>query len=279
MRAPGSAVISVRRISVFLLLFVALMPLLARQPLVIVPQMGKYPLGLHSDILEDTTGNLTIQDVRSPQLAAGIVHDFKNPITVIKGFLELAEENTTSLEKRHEYMEKISHEADRMSRIAQDLLDFSRGTVTLIMEDVPLSAYLDRVQIVLNPYFAPRQIQFSVGFDQDGVLRIDPDRFLRVFVNIAGNAADLLYANGRFEIRVHQQEGGGIFIFELSDNGPGIPEAIRSTVFEPFVSHGKAHGTGLGMAIARSIVEAHGGSISFETESGRGTTFRIELPA
>ena len=67
-------------------------------------------------------------------------------------------------------------------------------------------------------------------------------------------------------------------MFELRDEGPGIPEAIRERLFEPFVTHGKAHGTGLGMPIVRGIVEAHRGTIRFETETGEGTTFFIELP-
>jgi len=65
---------------------------------------------------------------------------------------------------------------------------------------------------------------------------------------------------------------------KVSDNGPGIPEEIRATVFDPFVTQGKKQGTGLGMAIVRSAVEAHDGTISFETEDGRGTTFIIRLP-
>ena len=59
---------------------------------------------------------------------------------------------------------------------------------------------------------------------------------------------------------------------------PGIPEAIRDTIFEPFVTHGKKGGTGLGMAIARNVVTAHGGTITFETEAGKGTTFFVKLP-
>ena len=65
----------------------------------------------------------------------------------------------------------------------------------------------------------------------------------------------------------------------VADNGPGIPESLRGTLFEPFATVGKIKGTGLGMAITRAIVEAHGGDISYESAAGRGTTFRIRLPA
>ena len=62
------------------------------------------------------------------------------------------------------------------------------------------------------------------------------------------------------------------------DNGPGIPESIRATLFEPFVTHGKSDGTGLGMAIVKKIIDAHGGTITFDTEEGKGTSFNVHLP-
>ncbi len=67
-------------------------------------------------------------------------------------------------------------------------------------------------------------------------------------------------------------------MFTFTDNGCAIPEKIRATIFEPFVTHGKSHGTGLGMAIVKKTIEEHGGDISFTTELARGTQFRIRLP-
>ena len=171
----------------------------------------------------------------------------------------------------------INQEADRMLAMTQDLLDFSQGSVYVQKQTVDQAAYLERVQTVLLPNFADKNIRFSISADGHGSIHIDPDKFLRVLVNIAGNAADVLASGGLFEISVSHP--GHIVRFALRDNGPGIPADIRETLFQPFVTRGKSHGTGLGMAIAKSMVEAHGGTISFETQTGKGTTFIIEVPA
>lgn len=210
-------------------------------------------------------------------MAAGIVHDLKNPVAIIKGSAEMADDDTIGRCDRRRYLEIIGQEADRMLSLVQDLLEFSQGDVSLKKQEIAAEAYLDRVRRALAPNFEGKSIEWVVSSKVRGTLKLDQDRFIRVLVNIAGNAADVLKAGGRFELAF--SENAGRVLCTLSDNGPGIPESIRSTLFEPFVTHGKSHGTGLGMAIARSLVEAHGGHLTFETETGKGTTFTIALPA
>ncbi|MBL8020795.1 MAG: response regulator [Leptospirales bacterium] len=209
-------------------------------------------------------------------MAAGIVHDFKNPVGIIMGFAELADDDSVGRAERSEYLRIIGQEANRLASMAQDVLDYARGSVTTEKTSVDLGEYLIRAEKSLRPYFTEKGIQFGIRRECDGQISIDTDRFLRVLINIAGNAADALGPEGSFEIIVRHD--GKRFKFELRDNGPGIPESIRAALFDPFVTHGKSHGTGLGMAIAKSIVEAHGGTIRFETETGKGTTFFLEIP-
>ena len=85
-------------------------------------------------------------------------------------------------------------------------------------------------------------------------------------------------SSGTFVWRLRQSPEGAL-IFELEDDGPGIPEAIRASLFDAFTTSGKEEGTGLGLAIVRRIVEDHGGTVSFTTETGQGTCFTITLPA
>ena len=208
-------------------------------------------------------------------VAAGIVHDLRNPVAIIKGYAELADDQSIGREDRRRCIEVISQEADRISSMVQDLLDFSRGSVSIKLREIELEEYMERVKIATESYFTERKIKFVMNLNEKGMLKLDPDRFLRAIVNIAGNAADILDESGRFEINVTRRDDA--WVFRLIDNGPGIPEEIRDTLFEPFVTHAKPHGTGLGMAITRSIVDSHGGNIEFET-GPEGTTFIIVLP-
>lgn len=210
-------------------------------------------------------------------MAAGIVHDLKNPVGIIKGSVELADDDAVSREERRELLRIVNQEADRMLSLVQDLLEFSRGSVSIQKQSIESAVYMERVKAIIAPVFDAKDLSVSIESNYTGPMLLDPDRFLRVLVNIAGNAADALQPGGEFKLALARQSGH--LLFTLADNGPGIPESIRDTLFQPFVTHGKAHGTGLGMAIVKSMVEAHGGRISFETETGKGTTFTIEVPA
>ena len=108
-------------------------------------------------------------------------------------------------------------------------------------------------------------------------LPLDPDRFLRVLQNLVTNAREALgqKPNGLITVGAHRVKDQ--CVITVSDNGPGIPREVRSTLFEPFVSHGKTGGTGLGLAIAKAVIAAHRGAIDFKS-SRAGTTFIIQLP-
>ncbi len=208
-------------------------------------------------------------------MAAGIVHDLRNPLTLIRGFVEMADEDHLGKKSRQAYLSEINVAAARIGDMVQDLLDYSRGGMSVHLTSNDAASYLLRVESILRPVFDERNLTFSIQQSGAGNLQLDPDRFLRVFTNIAANAADAMQAGGSFTVRLRWEDDGAVI--ELEDTGQGIPDSIQSTLFEPFVTHGKNHGTGLGMAVVKSIVEAHGGRISFET-SAKGTTFTIVLP-
>jgi signal transduction histidine kinase len=107
----------------------------------------------------------------------------------------------------------------------------------------------------------------------------DIGKLHRVLQNLAHNALDAVGRRPNPRVSVEAECREGWITWRVADNGEGIPEEIRDRFFEPFVSHGKGGGTGLGTAIVKSIVEAHGGRVSFETRDGHGTTLIVELPA
>jgi signal transduction histidine kinase len=99
---------------------------------------------------------------------------------------------------------------------------------------------------------------------------------VRVFYNIAGNARDAMPQGGSLTVLTEQSDG--YVKIEFRDSGTGMPEEVRKRIFEPFMTYGKKHGTGLGMSIVKKVIEDHQGKIEIESEMGKGTTNRILLP-
>jgi len=210
------------------------------------------------------------------QMASTIVHDLKNPMGVIKGYVELAGDEDTSKEERQEYLDVIDEEVNRLSDMAFDILDFAKGDVKLNIQNHSLKEYMNEIYKFLKPNFEESNIELKLQLDYDGDLSFDANRFRRVIINLANNAKEAMSDGGEFTMAVSKNETNVLFNF--SDNGPGIPEEIQETLFEVFVTKGKEKGTGLGMSTVKNIVEAHDGEISFETKVGEGTKFLVSLP-
>jgi len=211
------------------------------------------------------------------QMASTIVHDLKNPMGIIKGYVEMADAEDTSKEEREGYHRIIDEEIDRLSDMAFEILDFASGDLNLNIQNHSLKEYMGEIYQFLKPHFDENSIELRLQLDYDGALAFDADRVRRVILNLATNAKDAMVADGEFLIST--RKNGSHVLFDFTDTGPGIPREIQDTLFEVFVSKGKEKGTGLGMATVKNIVEAHGGEISFETTPGEGTTFTVSLPA
>lgn len=210
------------------------------------------------------------------QMASAIVHDFKGPMTAILGFSELMVQPEFDEEEKRSIYKSVRSEIDRMVDMTNEVLDFTKGTITLQREPISLRLLFEEAIRPLERGLKRNQVEVSFEHGVDGEIPVDRRRFRRVIENLANNAIDAMYGGGRLDL--HSEDAGEEVILRIRDTGPGIPEKIRESLFEPFVTHGKAHGTGLGMAIVKHIIEAHGGRIDFETETGKGTEFRIRLP-
>jgi signal transduction histidine kinase len=161
--------------------------------------------------------------------------------------------------------------------MAGELLEFSRGETRLDLTQTDTGAFLKQYLTLNEEYFKTTGIKFSLEADP-GPIEIDSMRLLRLVQNLVSNAVDALgkKPDGHIDIRARIKDG--VFLLKVRDNGPGIPDAIKDRLFEPFVTHGKKGGTGLGMAIAASVVKAHRGTINFVTAAGEGTEFIVKLP-
>ncbi len=212
-------------------------------------------------------------------MAASIVHDLKNPIGAIIGYADMADCDDLVRESRSDYLSIIRKEATRMSDMAHEVLEFSAGVITLHKATISTDDFLNDVSEVLSSTFKQADMDYSAHNSAPCLIDIDVDRIRRVLLNLATNARDAMANNantrGLFSLNITQKKQG--LCIEVKDNGPGIPEHIRATLFEPFITHGKSNGTGLGMAIVKKTLDAHGGNINFVTNTD-GTTFCLFFP-
>jgi signal transduction histidine kinase len=158
----------------------------------------------------------------------------------------------------------------------EEVLEFSRGETRLQVKAVPLREVFQRLRENNAAYLAQAGVRLQCQ-SSPLVLPLDADRFQRVLQNLVTNAVEALHGRKSRRITIAVRDHREHVVLTVTDNGPGIPAKIRPVIFEPFASHGKASGTGLGLALARSVVEAHYGKISCRT-SRAGTTFTIQLP-
>jgi signal transduction histidine kinase len=210
------------------------------------------------------------------EMASSLMHDLRNPVAGIRlsaDMINLASPNG----KVPQWCDGIRLQCDRLVAMAAELMEFSRGESHLELSPTTTTAFFDQFKN-LNDGFL-RQTGVDLRFEIEyGEIEVDVMRLFRVAQNLAANAVEALKStpNPRIEIRAAVTDS--VFQFSIKDNGPGIPAAIQGRIFEPFVTHGKKSGTGLGMAIVRNIVTAHGGTITFQTAPDSGTLFLIRIP-
>jgi signal transduction histidine kinase len=204
----------------------------------------------------------------------GIIHDFRNPFTVINMLAEMIGKTHPDCKS---YCGMMAEQIERMMGMAEEVLEFSRGETALKAAPFALSDLFERFDRLNRDYFASLKIDLEI-VPVDVTICADADKLLRVLQNLTSNAAQAMDGNGGGSIQINAETNDEGVIIHVRDTGPGIPEQVRHNLFEAFSTHGKKKGLGLGMAITQSIVAAHGGTIHFDTETGQGTTFHIQLP-
>ena len=179
-------------------------------------------------------------------------------------------------EERKQEITSIRDGIRRIQGMMREVLEFARGEVRIDKTTTNIGTLLNEVAKQAKPVLenAKVAIQVSAGYAGDWVL--DYQRTSRALGNLVRNAAAAMSRTGS-TIHLRSVCDNGRLRLEVEDDGPGIPEDIRHSLFEPFVSRGKREGTGLGLAIVKNIAESQGGSVAVETSRG-GTIFVLELP-
>ena len=219
-------------------------------------------------------------------------HDIRTPINGICGLVNMADHYADDMEKQTEYRTKVKEASNLLLELVNDVLDMSKlESGEIVLEEIPfnLSSISREVFVVIEQMAAEQNIR--IKWEKKEITHWDfigsPGYVKRVMMNILSNAVKYNRENGHIYISCmeipSEQPGMTTMEFVCRDTGIGMTEEFQKCVFEPFAqehtgSRTKFAGTGLGMAIAKNLVEKMGGTITFESEEGAGTTFGIRVP-
>ena len=213
------------------------------------------------------------------QLSASIAHEIRNPITAAKSLVQQMGEDPRS-DENMEYAAVALAELDRVERSISHLLRYAREedmeVRTTRLEEVMTSALE-----TLSERIKKAGVDVQSKVDAAGEMEGDPEKLRRVFINLIGNAVDVLSESGVerpcIELGVGENLAGTEVWASVRDNGPGIDPERQEKIFTPFYTS-RADGTGLGLAITRKLVEVHGGVIELDSQVDKGTEFRLSFP-
>lgn len=207
------------------------------------------------------------------QLAAGIAHEIRNPMTSIKGFVQLMR---SGLGSKEEYFDIISSEIERIELILGELLLLAKPQgIKYELKDIRL--LLEQVITLLNTQAILNNVEIITRFDPEPTfVKCDENQMKQVFINFIKNAVESMPNGGKLTICIEYGNVDHIVIYFV-DEGCGIPEAILSRMGEPFYTT-KEKGTGLGFMISKKMIEDHGGQVVVFSEPNEGTTIKVTLP-
>jgi PAS domain S-box-containing protein len=218
------------------------------------------------------------------EFIGSVSHELRTPLTSIIGYVELLREEHGSGPQLNYFVEVIERNAQRLLRLVGDLLFLSgiqSGKLALEFRTANLAEIAANTVEELRPQAERKHIELALSVTSAPRLTVDSGRIAQLISNLISNAVKFTDDGGRVEVSLGTE--GGQAVLAVTDTGIGIPAADRDLVFDRFYRTAIATeqaipGTGLGLTITRAIAEAHGGTITVDSEEGRGTTFKVSLP-
>jgi two-component system phosphate regulon sensor histidine kinase PhoR len=234
-------------------------------------------------LFQDLTELRNLQTTRR-DVIGNISHEFRTPLAGVKAMVETLRDGAVDdKEIVGDFLTRIDNEVDRLTQLVAELTELSRietGKAELRKEPLNINQLVDEVIAQLSPQAERQKIAISQDFTADlPSVPADKDRVRQVIANLAHNAIKFTPAEGRITITVRALEDS--LVVDIADTGIGISKEDLPRVFERFYKGDKARageGTGMGLAIAKHVIEAHGGSIWVQSEEGKGSTFSFSLP-
>jgi signal transduction histidine kinase len=243
-----------------------------------VVELGTAFSKMRGELLDSQRRQIETEQVAAlGRAASSISHDLRHSLAAVVANAEFLYEADKLKLDRDEIYEEIKVASEQMTELLDSLRDLARE-----QRDIsPVNASIDQCArraidaVRARPELRHRDIAVHAAGDMTGVF--DPRKIERALLNLALNACEAApIRNGKIAVDILSTPEA--FEIRVSDNGPGIPPAIRNNLFDPFISAGKPNGTGLGLAIVSKIIADHGGSVSVENTSPNGTTFLVKLP-
>lgn len=238
--------------------------------------------GLNFTVFKDVTEKVAMQEqLRKSdtltvigELAAGIAHEIRNPMTALKGFIQLLEGSIT---KDHSmYYQVITTELQRIDSIINEFLILAKPQAIRFQEK-DINQIMKETVDLLTAQAVLYNVQFVTEYNEQlPAIYCEPNQLKKVFINLIKNAIEVMPGGGKITISVKKAVNKRIII-TIEDEGSGIPEEMIKRLGEPFYTT-KDRGTGLGLMVSYRIIDEHKGTIKVKSEEGKGTIFQITLP-
>ena len=216
------------------------------------------------------------------QLSAGVAHEIRNPLAAVNLNLQILKRNIPENAPEFDYVNTALQGVERISRIVEVTLNFSRPTIPDVKE-VNLNSLIPTTLELVASVLKRKEITVELQLQDDlPLVAADEKQLQQAFVNLITNSADAIKTKGNIIIKTYLEAGlkhneGEMVVVSIADNGIGITPEDLSKIFNPFFTR-KPDGTGLGLPITQRILHQHGGVIDVESKVGVGTTFYVKLP-
>ncbi|PLT32086.1 ATP-binding protein [Bacillus sp. V5-8f] len=210
------------------------------------------------------------------ELAAGIAHEIRNPLTSITGFAQILKETMNDVPTK-EYLDIMLSELDRINKIVNEFMFLAKPRDTIEFKETDIKELIVNVVKFMEPQSNIKSVKVNTVLESSITALCDPNQIKQVLINVIQNALEATLETNKNIDLILKAGSENNYVIQIIDNGSGISEERQKTLFEPFYTT-KEKGTGLGLMICKRIIENHHGTIEVESKPNRGTAVTISLP-